>query len=145
MVSAVGKLLDNRGFAEIIATYQFGIPEPLLLPLGLAVSLFELAMAIAIFAGIALRPMAVLTIVVHLGYTLLATLTNLRGLDLPNCGCFGVFLARPMTWSNVIEDAILTALGAGFYAALAIASKESSTDAETSDDPSSEAPALGRG
>jgi len=117
LTTAVGKLLDNRGFAEVIATYQFFIPEPLLLPLGLAVSLVELAMAIAIFAGWQLTRLAQATILMHLGYMVLATITNLRDLELDNCGCFGVFLARPMAWSTVIEDGVLTALGILFYVA----------------------------
>ncbi|MBC8645596.1 MAG: hypothetical protein H7X85_00410, partial [Thermoanaerobaculia bacterium] len=27
-----------------------------------------------------------------------------RGIAVPNCGCFGVFLARPLTWGTVLED-----------------------------------------
>ena len=116
LITAVGKLLDNRGFAEILATYQFYIPEPLLLPLGLAISLGELGMALAIFAGVQLPRMAQLTILLHAGYTALAALTNLRGLDLTNCGCFGVFWARPMTWLTVAEDVVLTLMAIAFYA-----------------------------
>jgi len=112
--TAIGKLLDNRGFAEVIATYQFGIPEPVLLPLALSVSLFELGLGLAILARLKLRGMAQLVVAVHAGYLALAAITNLRGLHLTNCGCFGVFLARPMTWMTVVEDAILLALALGF-------------------------------
>lgn len=132
LASGVGKLLDNRAFAEIIATYQLGIPEPLLLPLGLAVSLVELGMGIAILAGIQLRWMAIGTIGVHVGYTALAALTNLRGLDLPNCGCFGVFLARPMTWTNVVEDAVLTLISIAFFLVVGPLAR-AGEDLETSD------------
>lgn len=114
LTTALGKLLDNRGFAAVLATYQFSIPEPLLLPLGLVVSLVELAIGLAILTGLQLRRAAQLTVVVHIGYLGLAVLTNLRGIALTNCGCFGVFLARPMTWYTVLEDAILLLLSLGF-------------------------------
>jgi hypothetical protein len=39
----------------------------------------------------------------------------MRGLRLANCGCFGVFLPRPLGWSTVIEDLVM----AGVCAALA--------------------------
>ena len=32
--TGLAKLLDNRGFAEVIASYQLGLPGLLLLPLG---------------------------------------------------------------------------------------------------------------
>lgn len=115
LTTAVGKLLDNRGFADVLVTYQLGIPEGVLLPLGLAVSLFELALFVYILRGIRLREVAIATIVLHLGYVSLAVLTNLRGLNLENCGCFGVFLARPMTWATVVEDVVLLALSCLFY------------------------------
>ena len=115
LTTAIGKLLDNRGFAEVISTYQFGIPETLLLPLGLSVSLFELALAGGVIANIRMKFCAQLVILMHVGYTVLAVITNLRGLDLPNCGCFGIFLARPMTWATVLEDSILTLLSVIFY------------------------------
>ena len=114
LTTALGKLLDNRGFAAVIATYQFSIPEPLLLPLGLVVSLVELALGLAILTGFQPRNAALLTVAVHVGYLALALITNLRGLALANCGCFGVFLARPMTWSTVLEDTLLLLLSLGF-------------------------------
>src|SRR5262245_47516579 len=114
LTTALGKLIDNRGFAAVIATYQFSIPEPLLLPLGLVVSLVELAIGLAILTGLRLRNAAQLTVFVHVGYLALAVITNLRGIKLTNCGCFGVFLARPMSWTTVIEDAILLLLSLGF-------------------------------
>ncbi len=117
-ITAIGKLLDNRGFAEVIANYQFFLPEPALLPLGLFISLAELLIAGAIFVGYQLRHSAQLTILIHFGYTALATVTLWRGIELDNCGCFGVFLARKLGWSTVFEDAILTALAIGFLVAV---------------------------
>jgi hypothetical protein len=115
VTTAIGKLLDNRGFAAVIQTYQVGIPEGVLLPLGLAISFSELGLALMIYEGRFMVRAAQLAIVMHAGYAGMAVLTNLRGIRLENCGCFGVFLARPMTWGTVVEDVILTLLAGGFY------------------------------
>src|SRR5262245_2329396 len=114
LTTALGKLLDNRGFAAVIGSYQFPIPEAPPLPLGVVGSPVEPAIGIAILTGFQLRTAALATVAVHVGYLGLAVVTNLRGIALTNCGCFGVFLARPMTWYTVLEDAILLALSLGF-------------------------------
>lgn len=33
-----------------------------------------------------------------------------RGLQIANCGCFGVYWARPLTAVTLVEDALLLAL-----------------------------------
>ena len=38
-----------------------------------------------------------------------------RGLGLENCGCFGVFLARPLEWYTPLEDAVLIAASYGLF------------------------------
>jgi len=109
LASAIGKLLDNRGFAAVIETYQL-LPTFGLLALGLSISLFELFLGINLIVGKFLVPVAFLSIVMHLVYALLACITILRGIELENCGCFGVFLVRPLGWNTVIEDIVLSAL-----------------------------------
>lgn len=108
--TAIGKLLDNRGFAEVIGTYQLGIPESMLLPLALSVSFFELFIAYRIIKEKGQVLNSVILILNHLGYTILAIVTLDRGIALDNCGCFGVFLQRPLTQQTVWEDAFLVAL-----------------------------------
>lgn len=113
--TAIGKLLDIQGFAAVLHTYQLFIPYIVLAPLGLGISLFELVLGTALIARVQLRLCALLLILMHSGYVILAVITNLRGLELDNCGCFGVFLARPMTWITVVEDIVLTVLSALLY------------------------------
>jgi uncharacterized membrane protein YphA (DoxX/SURF4 family) len=105
--TAIGKLLDNRGFAHVIDTYQLGIPNNALLELALFISLLELLIGINILRGRALRVNVLATFVFHLGYAGLAFITLLRSITLANCGCFGVFLARPLSWATVVEDLVL--------------------------------------
>jgi hypothetical protein len=33
-----------------------------------------------------------------------------RGLDLTNCGCFGLFFPQPLRWYTPLEDVVLVAL-----------------------------------
>ncbi len=115
IATGIGKLLDNRGFAEVILTYQFGLPLTMALILGLGVSLFELFLGIFIILEKNQVRNGLLLILMHFGYVALATVSNIRGLNLQNCGCFGVFWGRPLTWWTVVEDLILLAASILFY------------------------------
>ncbi len=115
IATGIGKLLDNRGFADVILTYQFGIPHFLAMGLGLAVSLFELFLGIFILLEKNQNRNAILLMLMHSGYVFLATVSNIRGLDLQNCGCFGVFWGRPLTWITVVEDLALVLASYVFY------------------------------
>jgi len=50
LLAAIGKLLDNRHFAEVLAQWQL-FPHWSLLPLGVVASLAELVLAIWLFSG----------------------------------------------------------------------------------------------
>jgi Methylamine utilisation protein MauE len=110
VATAVGKLLDNRGFAQVINAYELGISDSMLLGTALAISLLELSVGISILCGWKLSKSILTTLWFHLGYAGLALLTLLRGITLSNCGCFGVFLARPLKWQTVAEDLALAAI-----------------------------------
>lgn len=107
--TALGKLLDLPGFAAVLGTYRL-LPAAVLLPTAILVVLAELAIAaglllarLRVAAALAAGALAALN-----GLVLTATL--LRGIDLPNCGCFGVFLARPLSVVSPLEDLVLLAL-----------------------------------
>ena len=114
LATATGKMLDIVGFSKIIATYQLPIPESLLLPTAVAIALFELLLGLSILFGLRLYVSAILLIMMHIAYTLLAIITKLRGIAIDNCGCFGIYFGRPMTWGTVIEDSILVLLSVSF-------------------------------
>jgi Methylamine utilisation protein MauE len=104
--TAVGKLADPAGFASVLDTYRV-LPSWALLPLALAIPLAELLLAGWLAIGRRLRAAAIGSAVLHAAYGAWAGITLARGLQLPNCGCFGVFLPRPLTWGTVLEDGIL--------------------------------------
>ena len=115
LATAVGKLLDVPGFARILGSYQ-ALPESFLLPLALAILLAELALSIWLFSGWRLTGAAFVSVAMHLTYAAWSAAGVLRGLKLSNCGCFGVFLARPLGWSTVIEDISMVGLSAWLLA-----------------------------
>ncbi len=109
LATGAGKLLDVRGFADVLRTYQ-ALPEGLVAPLSLAVPLVELVLAAWLLSGRRRAGAALASAAMHLVYAAWAVGGLARGLRLENCGCFGVFLARPLTWRTVVEDAVMVAL-----------------------------------
>lgn len=115
IASGVGKLADVGGFSKILATYELGLPESALLPLSLAVIAYELALGFWMVSGRALAWSALANAVTSFGYMVFLTAALLRGLELRNCGCFGIFLARPLTWTTPLEDVVLVGLSLLLY------------------------------
>lgn len=109
LATGAGKLLDVRGFARILGSYRV-LPEESLLPLALAIPIAELALAIWLFSGRRLAGAALISSAMHLLYAGWSAGGVTRGLELPNCGCFGIFLARPLGWSTVAEDIVMVGL-----------------------------------
>ena len=68
-----------------------------------------------VLVSLTLIASAIGAIVLNIGFITILTLTLLRGIPISNCGCFGVFLARPPTWVTIIEDLILLALSLGAW------------------------------
>jgi hypothetical protein len=109
LATSIGKLLDNAGFAEVLKGYQlFPDNSFLLLAIGLGLSLFELLLAVLLLSNRRRIEAAFLALILHIAFTTVASRTLLIGLELPNCGCFGVFLQRPLTWGTVGEDVFMT-------------------------------------
>ena len=107
--SALGKLLDMPGFYHIVQTYQM-LPALLIPAAAWALTLFELALGfMLLFASTAVLA-ATLLVPLHLFYLLGLGQALFRGLALQNCGCFGVFLARPLTPYSLVEDVVLLCL-----------------------------------
>lgn len=103
LLTGLGKLLDVPGFIKVIDTYEI---IPIFLQPFVAVSmvLIELKIAENLIRQINLKLTALAATVLHIGFTLLATITLVRGIEVPNCGCFGIFWARPLTFITVGED-----------------------------------------
>lgn len=104
--TGLGTGLDVVGFALILQDYRL-FPDVLLMPLALGVVLTEFAIAIGLL-GAATRKVAALAAMAMASVNaLVLSVTLLRGFELANCGCFGVFLARPLTPFTPLEDVVL--------------------------------------
>ena len=48
-------------------------------------------------------------------YALGLIITLARGLDLPNCGCYGIFFPQPLRWYSPLEDLVLIGICYAVY------------------------------
>jgi uncharacterized membrane protein YphA (DoxX/SURF4 family) len=113
--AGVGKLLDVAGFVNVIGTYQLGFPVWEMWLIAIAIIVFELTLGIVILLGYRLKTAALWSIAMHTGYFILLTTALFRGLQLQNCGCFGVFLARSLMWYSPLEDLALIGISYGLF------------------------------
>jgi hypothetical protein len=93
-------------------TYRLGLADDLLLPIGFGIAALELALGTWLFAGRRLIGAVRVSIALNAGYCLLLTSALWRGLDLDNCGCFGVYLASSLRWYSPLES--LALVGASY-------------------------------
>ena len=107
--SAVGKLADMPGFYAVIKSYAL-LPEPVISTSAWALAIVEFILAIWLVIGKRINVAALVVIVLHFVYLAWLMIALTRGLNIPNCGCFGVFWPRPLTWFTPVEDSILLAL-----------------------------------
>lgn len=112
--AGLGKLADMQGFYPIVASYRL-LPDMLVVSSAWALTLGELALAAWLLWGRWLKRAALAVIAIHVFYLFGVTQALLRGLALQNCGCFGVYFARPLTWYSPIEDLFLLALAVLFW------------------------------
>ena len=112
-LSAGGKLLDMVGFYNIVASYQ--ILPPFLIPAAAwALTLLELFIGVVLMLPRTWRLATYTLPPIHVFYLLGLSAALLRGLALQNCGCFGVYWARPLTTYSIIEDVVLLSWACAF-------------------------------
>jgi hypothetical protein len=113
--TSLGKALDVEGFLRVIASYQV-FPAWLSPFVALGILTAEACLAVWLFSGRYLAIASLCAFALHVGFLLLAAITLLRGISVPNCGCFGVFFARPLTWGTVVEDLFMALWCLGLFA-----------------------------
>ena len=109
LASALGKSLDLPGFVEVLATYRL-FPDRGLWAIAFIVTGLEWALAVWLLAGRRIETGALLALILYGSYAAGLTITLLRGLDLPNCGCYGVFFPQPLRWYSPLEDMVLVGM-----------------------------------
>ncbi len=108
---AAFQLADLPGFVGVLETFQLGGAWVL----AVALLAGELVSGGWLLVAPGRRPLvpAVVFAATSVMWSALAAQAFARGLVLANCGCFGVYLAQPLRWWVLVQDAAL--LG---YAAL---------------------------
>ena len=81
----------------------------MLYPVALGMIAAELILSFWLFSGRIIFWAAFSSLGLHTVFTLWASVTVMRGLDIPNCGCFGVFFARPLDGWTILEDLAMVA------------------------------------
>ena len=120
LASAVGKSLDLNGFVDVLVTYRL-FPGWTLRPVGFTIIGVEWILAAWILSGWRLPTGALFALMLNGLYAAGLILTLVRGLDLPSCGCYGVFFPQPLRWYSPLEDLVL----AGICYALRIGAQKS--------------------
>ncbi|MFN3201463.1 MAG: MauE/DoxX family redox-associated membrane protein [Bradymonadia bacterium] len=115
LATALGKSLDIPGFADVVGTYQV-LPEWSWMLVAVGMTGFEWVLGAWLLSGRKLTQAALVSAALHTAFFGWASLALYRGLELSNCGCFGVFLARPLTTATLWEDGFMV----GFSLALAL-------------------------
>jgi hypothetical protein len=110
--TSLGKVLHLAGFRDVLRTYDL-FPGWSLWPLAVAMPPIEAAIAVTMLSGLGLRLGVIASLLLHAGFAAVLALELLRGVPLENCGCFGVFLSRPLRWTSPLEDLALVAVTLG--------------------------------
>lgn len=114
LVSALGKSLDLKGFVEVLVTYRL-FPDWSLWGLAFGITGIEWVLAVWILVGWRLPTGALLAMTMNGLYAIGLIITLIRGLDLPNCGCYGVFFPQPLRWYSPLEDLVLMGICYALY------------------------------
>jgi hypothetical protein len=109
LASALGKSLDLKGFVDVLVTYRL-FPTWSLWPVALIIIGIEWILAAWILSGWRLRTGALFALMLNSFYALGLVVTLVRRLDLPNCGCYGVFFPQPLRWYSPFENLILVGI-----------------------------------
>lgn len=117
LAGALGKLTDMHGFTDVVASYRV-LPGVWVAVAAWALAFCEAGFALWLMSERQLRSAALGVTLLHCVYFGWIALALARGLQLTNCGCFGVYWPRPLTpWSLVEDGALLIAAWALFLAA----------------------------
>lgn len=109
LATGIGKALDVGGFAGVLADYRLGLDDDALSILALMVCALEIGLGAWLLSGRRLRRAAATAMALNAAYCVLMTTALLRGLQLDNCGCFGVYFPSPLRWYSPLEDLALVA------------------------------------
>ena len=109
LATSIAKLSNLPGFVAVLHSYRI-FPQGLHWPAAIIITVSELVIGSWLCWGRHLRQAARTSLALHGAYACFAAFMLLRNVPILNCGCFGSFLARPLSWMTVGQNLILVAL-----------------------------------
>lgn len=107
LAMGVGQASNLPAFVDIMETYGLGGSATAVV-LSIALLVVELLGGVGLLAH--RRSAASVAVLVALAWTAIGLQAFARGLDVPNCGCFGTHLSQPLRWWVLVQDAEFVAL-----------------------------------
>lgn len=107
-LSGITKLLDRAGSRKALS--DFGVPDALVAPLGTALPVVELAVAVALLPASTAIYGAVAAVVLLGGFTI-GIAVNLWQGSRAACHCFGQLSTEPIGWPVLARNGLLLAAG----------------------------------
>ena len=101
--------MDFQWFIEVLSTYRFFSDWGLWL-VAIGITSLEWMLALWLLSGWRIESGALIALILYGLYAAGLVITLLRGLDLPNCGCYGVFFPQPLRWYSPLEDQVLVGM-----------------------------------
>lgn len=109
LAASIAKLSNLPGFVAVLHSYRI-FPHGLHWPVAIIISVSELVIGSWLWWGRHLRQAAWTSLTLHGTYAGFAAFMLLRNVPILNCGCFGSYLARPLSWITVGQNLLLVAL-----------------------------------
>jgi len=109
VATSIAKFMNLEGFEAVLHSYRI-LPQGVHWAAALAISTSELAVGLWLFWGRQLRLAALSSLSLHCTYAILTSYILLRGIPIMNCGCFGAYFARPLSWLTVGQNLLLAGL-----------------------------------
>jgi uncharacterized membrane protein YphA (DoxX/SURF4 family) len=109
LAASIAKLFNLPGFVAILHSYRF-LPQGLHWPAAIIIAVSELVIGSWLCWGRHLRQAAWTSLALHCAYAGFTASILLRKVPILNCGCFGSYLARPLSWMTVGQNLLLVAL-----------------------------------
>lgn len=107
--AGVGKLLDLDGSRR--AVRGFGVPDPLAGPVGVALPVAEIAIAVLLLPASTRLYAAIAAFALFVGFCVAMALALARG-KTPDCHCFGRLHSEPIGRGTLLRSGVLAALAA---------------------------------
>ncbi|MGH8126856.1 MAG: MauE/DoxX family redox-associated membrane protein [Gammaproteobacteria bacterium] len=114
LTTGIAKLIDMSGFAAVVNSYAL-LPTALTVVAAWVLALTEVGLGLWLLSNWCGVASATVLVALHVMYLFWLVQALLRGLKLPNCGCFGVYWPRALHWTTLIEDLVLLTLAVSLY------------------------------